>query len=158
MGESRGSQAGPHELELHGWLRYSGRGTIRLGRTIGEREASFWILRVLGQPFGNQHRVCVLDELEAEELRSKIQANGNIPIPVTVRGILFSLQPGTDVYLVASHGGIQPHASDQAMSETAEMRQAVEKLVLEELERLNPTTVRKLLLENRSTGSKVERP
>jgi len=158
MGESRGSQAGPHELELHGWLRYSGRGTIRLGRTIGDREASFWILRVVGQPFGNQHRVCILDERQAEELRIKIQMNGNIPIPVTVRGILFSLQPGTDVYLVASHEGVQRHDSDQAMSETAEMRQAVEKLVIEELKRLNPLTVRKVLLDDRSTGDKVEKP
>lgn len=145
MGESRGSRPGPHELEFHGWLRYLGRGRIRLGRTIGEREASIWILRVLGQPFGNQHRVCVLDEAEAEDLRKRIQTNGNLPIPVTVRGVLFSLQPGTDVYLVASHGGVQSHASDQAMAEAVDMRQAVETLVIEELKRLNPTTVKTFL-------------
>jgi hypothetical protein len=119
--------------------------TIRLGRTIGEREVSTWLLRVLGQPFGNQHRVCLLDLQEAEELQARLRSNGDMPVPATVRGLLFSLQPGTDVYLVASHGGIVVHDSDEAMAESASMREAVERLVKEELERLNPDTVKELL-------------
>jgi len=106
MAGSRGSQAGPPELVFHGWLRYHGVGTIRLGRTIGTRDASVWILRVVGQPFGNQHRMCLLDAQESEDLLAKLRSNGDMPLPVTVRGLLFSLQPGTDVYVVASRGGV----------------------------------------------------
>jgi len=145
MTGSRGGQAGPPELVFHGWLRYFGPGTIRLGRTIGTKDVSVWILRVLGQPFGNQHRVCLLDSTDSRNLLNKLQSNEQVPLPVTLRGILFSLQPGTDVHLVASRGGVLVHASDQAMTESASMREAVDRLVEEEIGRLNPDTVRDLL-------------
>jgi hypothetical protein len=145
MAGSRGSQAGPPDLVFHGWLRYYGMGTIRLGRTIGTRDASVWILRVVGQPFGNQHRVCLLDVQESESLLARLKANNNMPLPVTVRGLLFSLRPGTDVHIVASRGGVLVHSSDQVMTQSASMREAVERLVEEELGRLNPETVKELL-------------
>jgi hypothetical protein len=99
----------------------------------------------VGQPFGNQHRVCVLEVKESEDLLAKLKSNGDMPLPVTVRGLLFSLQPGTDVYLVASRCGVLVHSSDQAMAQSASMREAVETLVEEELGRLNPDTVKELL-------------
>ena len=63
----------------------------------------------------------------------EIKRNGR-PIPVRVRGILFSLSPGEDVQLVATQGGVQRHDSDEDMNESLSLRQAVEQLVLVELE------------------------
>jgi len=136
MGDSAGGQPDPQEIELHGWLRYHSAGHVRLGRAIGEQRATFWVLRAVGQPFANQHRVCVLGEEEGAHLKEELDANGGNPFPATVRGILFSLQPGVDVYLVAVKNGIRHHASDGQLAEFVATRQAVERMVLEELARI----------------------
>jgi len=130
------NQTGPPEIELDGWLRHLGHGTIRLGQKIGLLPATFWILRVAGQPFGNQHRVCIIHDDEAEILMEKLRANGGQPVPVTLRGILFSMVPGREVHLVATRGGVICHPSADALARTIELRRTITDYVSHELRRL----------------------
>jgi hypothetical protein len=120
------------EIVLNGWMRYLGKDSIRFGR-VGEFDVTVCILRVVGQPFGNQHRVCIFHEDEAEELRMHIQANNGIPVPVSLTAVLFSFVPGSEVYLVAARNGIQYHRSDDDLVRAVELRQAVVRLMEEEV-------------------------